>query len=105
MSIKVHTKNGVCKARIEGEISVYTASEYREVLLKKYKAGRTMELDLSQVSEIDTCGLQLLVALQKHLHGADGELRLCDPDESVRQVLELTQLSDSFGTGLEQAAI
>ena len=84
-------------------MSVHTTSGYREALLRKYKTGQAMELDLSGVTEIDTSGLQLLVALQKHLHGEQCDLRLRHPSETVRRVLELTRLAESFDDQIEEA--
>ncbi len=96
MGIEVNTKEGVYHTRIDGDLTIYTAGEYRDVLLEKCHTHQDMELDLEQVTEMDTAGLQLLVALKKHLGGMGCDLRLPNPGKTVREVLEFTRLADEF---------
>ena len=58
------------------------------VRLAEFAAGHSA-LDLSQVQEIDTAGLQLLLMLNRELQGAL-KIRACSP--GVRATLELTHL-------------
>ncbi len=96
MGIEVNTKEGVCHVQIDGELTIYTTGEYREALLESCHSHQGMELDLGQVTEMDASGLQLLVALNQHLGRTEGGLRLPNPSETVREVLELTRAADEF---------
>jgi len=103
MGIEVNTENGVCHARVEGEMTIYTTGEYRETLLEQCHTRQGMELDLANVTEMDISGLQLLVALKKHLNGTERGLRLRSPSETVQEVLDVTRMAESFDGEIEEA--
>lgn len=56
----------------------------------------TIEIDLSQTTFLDSCGLGALIALHKTACNRNGLLRLLNPLPPVRQVLELTRLNRIF---------
>ncbi len=101
MGIELNTGTGICQAKIQGEMTIYTAGEYRAVLLEQCHTQQGMDLDLAQVTEIDAAGLQLLVALNEHLGGTSNGLRLGNPSKTVLEAMELTRLTALFedGTG------
>ncbi len=83
---------------IAGELTIYTALQRKAELLDGLRArphGR-FALDLSEVTEIDTAGLQLLVLARSVAAACGRELRLVRPSSAVREVLALCQ----FGAGL-----
>lgn len=53
-------------------------------------------LDLAQVSYIDSAGLGLLALSFKKLTGAGIQMSLASPQESVMQILELTNMGEMF---------
>ena len=69
------------------ELTIVTAAETRERLSPYLKAGTSLELDLSAVSDIDTAGLQLLLAARRE------DAVLCEPSQVVRDLLDFTRLS------------
>jgi anti-anti-sigma factor len=74
---------------VSGEMTVYSAAELKTALLAELAAG-ARRLDLSQVQEFDTAGLQLVLMLNRELQGGLGILA-CSP--TVRATLELTHLN------------
>ncbi len=99
MGIEIKSHDGRCLARIEGDMTIYTAGEYRESLLEQCHSRDGLELDLENVTEIDAAGLQLLVALKKHLDDTESGLQLMKTSESVQKALALTQLEIAFSGG------
>jgi anti-sigma B factor antagonist len=90
-------KNDTAVLRIEGEMSIYRATELKEALLAPLASASALEVDLSGVTEIDTAGLQLLM-LAKIVALARGcELRLLAHSPAVLDVLELLSLTGYFG--------
>jgi anti-sigma B factor antagonist len=76
-------------------MTVYCASELKPALLLEAAAGHnSLELDLSQVQEFDTAGLQLLLLLNREMHG---RLRIVACSPGVRATLELTHLTRLIG--------
>ncbi len=96
MGIEINSEAGNCKVRIDGEMTIYTAAEYRQTLLEQCHSREGMELDLGEVNEIDTSGLQLLVALKKHLSDTESGLQLTSSSEVVQKALVLANLVGDF---------
>lgn len=100
MAAQVSYKKG--SVRLEGEVTIYSATEVSARLfstLTKYKA---VLLDLSAVSELDTAGLQLLLAARRFSGEAGRTLKLRSPSPVVEDVLQLCRLSipsDTAGAG------
>jgi anti-sigma B factor antagonist len=81
------------------ELGAANANAFRDWV----RAGLTgpqkhIEIDLSQTTFLDSCGLGALVALHKTACSRQGRLRLLNPLPPVRQILELTQLDRVFET-------
>jgi anti-sigma B factor antagonist len=55
-------------------------------------AQKNIDIDLSQTTFLDSCGLGALVALQKTASDRQGTLRLLNPQPPVEQILELTRM-------------
>lgn len=54
--------------RLTGELTIYTAADSRQSLLAQlaeHPAEEPCTLDLSEVTELDTAGLQILLALRR----------------------------------------
>ncbi|MDQ6630710.1 MAG: STAS domain-containing protein [Verrucomicrobiota bacterium] len=57
---------------------------------------RDIEIDLSQTSFLDSCGLGALISLHKTICGRNGMVRLINPTPPVQQILELTRMHRIF---------
>jgi anti-anti-sigma factor len=89
---RVH--DGERPLRIEGEMTIYSAAALAErVIAAVTDASREASLDLSQVTDIDTAGLQILLMARK-LARAHGGLAIIDPNPRVEALLRLCQLED-----------
>jgi len=74
------------------------AIELREILLETLrKPGAAIELDLSQVTELDSAGVQLLLAAKRTALAQGRELQLVGQSMAVMQVLGLLRLDSYFG--------
>jgi anti-anti-sigma regulatory factor len=71
-------------------MTVYCSSDLKTALLAEAATGFTF-LDLSQVQEIDTAGLQLLLMLNRELPGG---VRIAGCSPGVRATLELMHLNN-----------
>jgi anti-anti-sigma factor len=78
---------------IEGEMTIYRAAELCAGLQAAMKAGDgDFALDLSGVTEMDTAGVQLLLAAGKSAEAARRALRLAGRSPAVDEVLGLLGL-------------
>jgi anti-anti-sigma factor len=80
--------------RVEGEMTIYSAAAITERVVGAVKgATGKVSLDLSQVTDIDTAGLQILLLARK-LARTHGGLAVVDPNPRVEALLRLLRLDD-----------
>jgi anti-anti-sigma factor len=88
--------------RLDGELTIYTAQETRLLLIQSL-AGlaesadqAVLQIDLSGVSEVDTAGMQLLMAARQQAQAQQKDVRLVGQGPAVTEVIELLGLSAYF---------
>jgi anti-sigma B factor antagonist len=82
---------------IEGPMILARAIELRDAMLGVLKQRSPIEFDLSDVSEIDGAGVQLLLLAKRTAMLSDKELRLVGQSSAVLRTLELLRLDAHFG--------
>lgn len=85
---------------IKGEMTIYTAAEQKGQLLEFIESGDSLEINLSQVNELDTAGTQLLILAKQEAARAKKNLRFVMHSNAVLDVLELANLTAVFGDPL-----
>lgn len=85
---------------IAGELTIYTVLELKDQLLTGLSATEELELDLSEVGEIDAAGLQLLVLVKQEATAAGKALRFTGHSPVVLELLDLSGLAGFFGDPL-----
>ncbi|WP_432969330.1 STAS domain-containing protein [Dactylosporangium sp. CA-233914] len=81
------------RLEIEGELSIISAAEHHERLLRFLTGGPDLEIGLSGVTELDTAGLQVLLMARQEARRRELRLRLSDHSPAVRDVLALAWLT------------
>ncbi len=77
-----------------GRLNLTTAGSLRGQLSELIAAGHVRLLvDLSHADAVDSSGIGALIASLKAARAAGGDLRITDPNEQVKSVLRLTNLS------------
>jgi anti-sigma B factor antagonist len=90
MSERTQSENLNCS--LSGELTIYTAREQIKALIDLLKKDpETIALDLSEVTEMDTAGLQLLLWLNKTCREMKVSLFLSGKSEAVSQFLEFSR--------------
>lgn len=83
---------------IEGAMTFARAPELQRVMLAALQTQASpVEFDLSEVSELDSAGVQLLLLAKRTAAAADKELKLVGQSSAVRRTLELLRLDTHFG--------
>jgi anti-sigma B factor antagonist len=99
VEFQIESQSG--RVSVAGDMTVYCASELKPALLLEAAAAHnSLELDLAQVQELDTAGLQLLLLLNRELQG---RLRIVACSPGVRAVLQLTHLNRLLGADTSAA--
>lgn len=82
---------------LEGELTIYRAAELKPLLLAALAGTGPIELDLGEVSEVDTAGVQLLMLLRREALAQGRSLQLRAPSLAVAEAFELLDLAAWFG--------
>ncbi|QEW08411.1 STAS domain-containing protein [Nitrincola iocasae] len=90
-------EQGRCLAFLSGEFSIYHAADMKAKLLEALNLCTEMELNLADVSEIDTAGLQLLVMVEQEALRTDKRLHLTEHSAAVVDIMQLYDLTGYFG--------
>jgi len=79
--------------RLSGELTIYRAAELRSELIEALKNVEQLEVDLSEVGEIDTSGVQLILAARAEAHRLGKRMNVVAQSQAVCEVFELLGLS------------
>lgn len=97
MSSQNTSQSAVAHFAIEGEMTIYRASELKSTILPHLSQADEIEIDLSKVQEIDSAGLQLLIATKLEAVAHDKKLRFVGHSKPVLEALDLCDLVAFFG--------
>ncbi len=81
---------------MEGPLTIYTATEQKDLLLSLFPLAHEVELDLSNVDELDSAGLQLLILIKRESLKGSTQLLLSNPSVAVIEAIRLSGLDDYF---------
>lgn len=83
---------------IRGEFTIFTAAALKQALLDALaQGGPDIDIDLSDVSEIDSAGLQLMVMTKREAMRAGKNVRFVRHSDAVLDLIDLCDLSGFFG--------
>jgi anti-anti-sigma factor len=90
----VDQKISMSELRVDGEITIYRASEVAQTLFAAVRAeSGDVSLDMSEVTEFDTAGLQLLLMARRLVEANGHRLDVVQPSECVAEVLGLCNIA------------
>jgi len=82
--------------RLEGEFTIQAAAPVWTELSRHLGSRSALDIDLSGVSEIDTAGVQIMLALQREAQRGDKALRWTQHSPAVTRVLDLFNLGGAL---------
>jgi len=78
----------------EGDMTIYSAENFKQDLFSVIAKKNDVNVNLTDVSEFDTAGFQVLLIGKKYADENEVELRLCEASEPVSEVFKLYGMSD-----------
>ena len=87
-----NTRDDACTGTLfsmHRELTIYQAADWRELLHSACQSKSPLTLNLSDITEVDTAGIQLLMMARRQL-GKD--LHLSSPSPALHEALELLNL-------------
>lgn len=97
MEIQEQTKGAVKVLRPKGPLCMADADQFKRQTAEMAAAalGRIV-IDASAMPYVDSRGLEVLADLSEELGQSGQALKLCAVNETIREVLELTELASLF---------
>jgi anti-sigma B factor antagonist len=92
LTIRVRRDRGYAIVAVAGEVDIATVTQLRESLFELAASGRTLVVDLDQVSFIDSSGLAALVGAARRADAHGARLRVVCARPQTRQLFRLTGL-------------
>lgn len=97
MQISTESHGNTALVRLHGEANIYYAVELKEKLHLALMAYPLVQLDLEQVSEVDTTALQLIASLFISATAENKEVRIVNPGAAFTEVVGICGLQQVFG--------
>ena len=92
----------VAALAVDGELTIYRAAELKDTLLDTVRQHAAPVLDLSDVTEFDSAGLQLLLVARQEAASLGKTLRVQGASAAVRDVFALLGMAfDGIGAASE----
>ncbi|MGN2433547.1 STAS domain-containing protein [Pseudomonas syringae] len=89
MTISAETTDDTARVQIDGELTIYTVTELAARLLPQISSAARLEVDLSNVTEMDGAGLQLLAVIQREAEKNGTALHLTGQSKAVSETFAL----------------
>lgn len=97
ITLKPGKGRGKRRVAIAGEMTIYGAAAAKDKLLDALAGADELAIDLSEVVEMDTAGIQLLVLLRREALSADKRMSLSGHSRAVLEVFDSYRLAAFFG--------
>lgn len=96
MNTKTLERSNVQVVALQGRLDAHQGKQVDALLTASTQSGGHMVVNLGKVHFIDSTGLSVLVKGMKHQREQQGDLVLCELQQPVRIIFELTRLDRMF---------
>lgn len=90
LNIEHHNEKNVLK--IDGDFTVYSAVDALDTLKESLDMEKDIEFELSSISEIDSCGLQLLTLVAKQAQKNDRSVNIASTNDVVEAAFKISHI-------------
>lgn len=94
LEFSAHHENGRTTISLSGRLNTNTASQLEKELASTFERTYDVTVDLTGLEYLSSAGLRVLVQAFKETSANGGSLILAHPNDEVRDVFEITGLSD-----------
>lgn len=103
MRINLTIQKGRIKARLSDALNVACVAQARDHLSQVLQGGDAYEINLAGITEFDTAGVQLLLAVRKESQANGKSCEFVTPSASVLETFKLLGLESVFPSLLTAA--
>lgn len=95
MEIKVKQENDTVMIMPVGRLDTTTAPQFEQEL-KKHLSLSNLQVDFKNLEYISSAGLRVLLAVYKQVTKQGGSMKLCNLNDQVMEVFEITGFKKIF---------
>jgi anti-anti-sigma factor len=92
MTRETTTAAETSRLRLEGDLTIYRAQELKHELLRRVQACRELEIDLENVAELDSAGVQLLLLAEREARRQGKTVRVTAHSPATLETFTLLRL-------------
>lgn len=90
---------GLCKLSFDEDMTIYSIDALKQEVSEVLDTYERFELNLASVEEIDSAGIQMLLALRTELGTSNKELKITAVSGVVAKMIEMYEVGDRFDMG------
>lgn len=92
MPIIVSSKNKTLAVKLDGELDLVSAHEFRETVDRAMDemTSQNLIIDMARVSFIDSSGLGVLLGRFRRIKAKNGQMIICGLSANVKRILEMS---------------
>ncbi len=94
MEITKQADDSKCSLTLEGDMTIYTATENKVHFEPYFDVEQNISLDMSAVNEFDSTGFQMLLLLERQTVENDSAFNVKPASPAVQEVLTLYNKKD-----------
>ena len=103
MALKIEQNSikteGLCSFIFNEDLTIYVVDQFKKDISKAIENNKRFELNLADVEEVDSSGIQLLIALKSELDKKGKEFKLTVMSASVTKLIKEFCLVDQLNIG------
>lgn len=92
--VRIEQKGAYCTLHMPSEMTIYTAETLHRELLETLEKAQDCQIDLTDVNEIDSAGMQLLMAMNKQCNMKNKPLALINSSAASTEIFTLFGMQD-----------
>ena len=92
--------NGHPTLALQGELTIFTVTQAHQEILALWAGAPAFSLDLSELEELDSAGVQLLAWLKREAAGRGQTLAFLGHSPVVVEALDLLGITRAFGDAI-----
>jgi anti-sigma B factor antagonist len=104
LTITSHVSSGSVVLNLSGRLCFMEMALREQITAFLSEGQREFVLNMAELSHIDSFGLGQLVAIWTSIRNKNGHMKLVQPGEKVRKLLDITKLDTVFQIESEQTA-
>lgn len=104
MEIERTDDGSVTELKVVGDLTIFGAADAYGYLTRALSERRDLRINLAQITEVDSSGVQVLLAAKRAVEKHGHSFELVAHSEAMLEVMELLQLSQVFGDPLVMPA-